>query len=279
MFIERVVDCRLSFFQYQINKKRKMANNISRNFEIVVAYYNEDLSWLQNYITDCKIYAKGFVPTLSNNLRYEKLPNIGREGHTYLHHITTCYDQLADVTLFAQGRIDDHVAGSIDEIKAVSLNMDQSQVLTFPSTDTVSTEFICFDEWDGIQWQSHPSLDKWAAMDMKPAEKTPAMYFAQIFGHGDVPLCIGYTSGAVFTVSRQLIQSYLVEFYEKLLDTMFLGCMKHINPETGFYMERFWLAMWEPKEYICWSKADISKLERNSRGQLAKGRWQPIPML
>ncbi|PQE07189.1 Ankyrin repeat protein [Rutstroemia sp. NJR-2017a BVV2] len=256
-----------------------MVNNLSRKFEIVVAHYNEDLSWLQNRTTDCKVYAKGDLPTLSNNLRCMKLPNIGREGHTYLHHITTCYDQLADITLFAQGRIDDHVAGSIDEIKDICLDMDQSQVLTFPSTDAVSTELIRFDEWDGIQWQSHPSLDKWIAMDMKPAEQTPAMYFAQFLGNGKVPLSIGYTSGAVFAVSRQLIQSYPVEFYKKLLDGMFLGCMKHVNPETGFYMERFWLAIWEPKEYICWSKAEISKSERNSRGELAKGRWRPIPGL
>lgn len=32
-----------------------------------------------------------------------ELPNVGREGHTFIHHIVTRYDRLADVTLFVNG--------------------------------------------------------------------------------------------------------------------------------------------------------------------------------
>ncbi len=31
-----------------------------------------------------------------------QLPNVGRETHTYLHHIVSRYDSLADWTVFSQ---------------------------------------------------------------------------------------------------------------------------------------------------------------------------------
>jgi hypothetical protein len=36
------------------------------------------------------------------------LPNIGREAHTYLHHICTRYETLAPLTVFCQGKPFDH---------------------------------------------------------------------------------------------------------------------------------------------------------------------------
>jgi hypothetical protein len=68
--------------------------------ELVVARYNEDLIWLSK-VNNKKItiYNKG------NNINYNniKLPNIGRESHTYLTHIIKNYDNLADITIFTQG--------------------------------------------------------------------------------------------------------------------------------------------------------------------------------
>jgi hypothetical protein len=34
--------------------------------------------------------------------RIYRVPNVGREGHTFLHHIVEHYDNLADHTLFCQ---------------------------------------------------------------------------------------------------------------------------------------------------------------------------------
>ncbi|KAL8642046.1 MAG: hypothetical protein Q9226_008551 [Calogaya cf. arnoldii] len=43
-------------------------------------------------------------------------------------------------------------------------------------------------------------------------------------------------------------------------------------------MERFWLAMFNPAEYVQWDESDLSETERNKDGQLAKGRWYRTPM-
>jgi hypothetical protein len=70
--------------------------------EIVIARYNESLDWLNKLPKNIKItiYNKG-----NDNIKFPfiKLPNIGRESHTYIHHIINNYDKLADQTIFCQG--------------------------------------------------------------------------------------------------------------------------------------------------------------------------------
>jgi len=84
--------------------------------EIVVARYNEDLSWLKNLPKSIKItiYNKG-----NDDIEYSfiKLPNVGRESHTYLHHIINNYDKLADQTIFCQGDSIFHSPGFLNLIK------------------------------------------------------------------------------------------------------------------------------------------------------------------
>jgi hypothetical protein len=75
--------------------------------EIVVARYNEDLEWLKKIPKEYKItiYNKGLddIKNIPSNANIFKLPNIGRESHTYLYHMIENYDKLADKTVFCQG--------------------------------------------------------------------------------------------------------------------------------------------------------------------------------
>lgn len=68
--------------------------------ECVIARYNEDISWIKELKNKkITIYNKG-----NNDIpnKFIKLPNIGRESHTYLTHIIKNYDNLADITIFTQ---------------------------------------------------------------------------------------------------------------------------------------------------------------------------------
>jgi hypothetical protein len=97
--------------------------------EIVIARYNEDLSWLKKIPKSIKItiYNKGIddIENMKNlkNLKYNiiKLPNIGRESHTYLYHIINNYDKLADKTIFCQGDSIFHSPGFLDLLKNIKL--------------------------------------------------------------------------------------------------------------------------------------------------------------
>jgi len=110
------------------------------------------------------------------------------------------------------------------------------------------------------------------------AAKLPSQYFVDLFGFPSVPDSVGFQPGALFAVHRDTIRQHPLSLYKKILEKFFLGEMSHVNPETGHLMERFWLALWAPKEYICWdAKTDVAKEERNRWGQLARGRWHRTP--
>ena len=93
--------------------------------EIVIARYNEDLTWLKKIPKTIKItiYNKGLDDIKIAGVKYDiiKLPNIGRESHTYLYHIINNYDNLAHKTIFCQGDSIFHSPGFLDLLKNVKL--------------------------------------------------------------------------------------------------------------------------------------------------------------
>lgn len=114
-------------------------------------------------------------------------------------------------------------------------------------------------------------------MSLKRAIKTPGQYWRQFFPDLTVPTSVAFQPGALFAVRKSTIQKHPKAFYQSLLEEFFLGDMVHTNPETGHFLERFWLPMWNPSEYICWQEGDIAKEKRNKQGQLARGRWLVTP--
>jgi hypothetical protein len=87
---------------------------MSRQFELVVARYKEDLAWLKRVPKEFRItvYDKGYGS--SGGIR---LKNEGREAHTYVHHLAERYDSLADVTIFVQGHPFDHAPDLHKQLK------------------------------------------------------------------------------------------------------------------------------------------------------------------
>ena len=76
---------------------------------IIISRFNEDLSWLDHYKENFNItiYNKG---TKLSNISFGNiisLPNVGRESHTWVHHIFNNYENLDDKNIFLQGKIDD----------------------------------------------------------------------------------------------------------------------------------------------------------------------------
>ena len=251
---------------------------LSPSIEFVVAHYNEKLSWLKDVLSYCKIYSKGGPQNAPPaEFEYEKLDNNGREGQTYLHYIYTHYDELKDVTIFTQGKAFDHTGMSATKMMDTALATKEGQVTTFGT----QRDMELFDLWDGIPWEDYPCWRKWLGKNLefvgKKAPKTPAQYFKAITGYSETPMSIGYQPGAIFAVRRETIRQYTKETYQKMLADLFEGEMKHNDPETGHYLERFWLAIFCPQEYCCWTEAEVSKVERNAQGQLAKGRWHKTP--
>jgi hypothetical protein len=76
--------------------------------ELVVAHHTENLNWLRNLPDGIQktVYTKSPEPITEHTTI--PLPNVGREAHTYLHHLVRRYDSLADWTIFCQGKPFDH---------------------------------------------------------------------------------------------------------------------------------------------------------------------------
>ena len=85
--------------------------------ELVVARYAEDLAWLRRVPKEfaVTVYNKG--DTIPEAIA---LPNIGREAHTYLHHLAEHYEDLADLTVFVQGHPFDHAPDLHERLRGLA---------------------------------------------------------------------------------------------------------------------------------------------------------------
>jgi UDP-galactopyranose mutase len=97
--------------------------------QLVVARYKEDIKWTSLF-DDVLIYNKG--PVIKSNTHcIFNLPNIGREGGTYLTHIIKNYEMLAEYTIFSQGCPFEHSPDFIHLLKDFSTLFNYFQPLTW----------------------------------------------------------------------------------------------------------------------------------------------------
>ncbi len=216
------------------NKRGVAALTGALRFELVVARYKEDIAWLGDYAAQAIIYNKGGdqLP-LERYPRQKALRNIGREAHTYLHHIVTNYHQLADTTFFCQGRLDD----SIDNFRGLEDVIRRA--LSNPRDVAVFRRFFIFHWWDGID-HGGKWLQELNAGIMRRSDMTPGQFWQYTFAEPP-PRSIVWAWSATFAVRRCAILARPRAFYQRLLDHF--ERVNHVNPEEGHFMERLWLSI------------------------------------
>lgn len=202
---------------------------------VVVAKYNEDTSWVLNMTRnhDVFLYNKG-QPTSQKNIT---LPNIGRESHTYLHHIAYSYDSLKikpnGVTLFTQGRVDDHgySVARLQELIAEAQQKGFSESVAYVHTDVAdihqpSAEF---------RIPEHP---KGTPLTKNLQDESFKDWFERCVQQRFPDLThFRWTLGAIFAVRNDRILSRPRRYYEQLLNEFPRNCS---NPEVGHFFERSW---------------------------------------
>lgn len=92
----------LAASQYSRLQQVKRGEVSKSSLEVVVAQQDDlDISWSNSYASVRTVYCKG----KSERFRQDScltLPNVGDESHTYLYHIVSNYDHLADWTVFTK---------------------------------------------------------------------------------------------------------------------------------------------------------------------------------
>eukprot|EP00466_Bigelowiella_natans_P010339 jgi/Bigna1/130770/aug1.12_g5478 len=248
--------------------------------EVVLAHYDEDVSWIRKYQRPdlmFTIYSKGKNPPPS---AVEILPNVGRESHTFLHHIIKNYEKLADWTVFSQAaepgfgfrggdRSSGHLIDGVifeDYLAPFPDGKDSlfilSSAATFPEgmqssrldlflrnvSSTKGTQCPLSQEKGWSPWwidKNHPHVTLFKST--QPNAPTPIEFYQRYVAPGaiDTPqsLTLVFSCGARFSVSRERILRHPIGYYKRLLAQV----SKHKNPIQGFYLEAMWYDIFHPE--------------------------------
>ena len=196
------------------------------DYEVVIAHYNEKLDWVKAIANHSHVYHKGVEmrPPPLQLYAWDKLPNVGRESHTYLYHIINNYDTLPEITVFVQGEgLSPYCFSSFNQImnnikKKVSCKI-----------------FTHIDE----AWGRIRHIEKWRkelnSRVMRRSGFTLGEFFLEIFGFPHpqkIPVCWG----GCLAVTRNMIRKHPIDFYRNAISFV----NDHKNPEEGHYFERLW---------------------------------------
>ena len=209
--------------QARLTPQRKLPN-AREKFEIVVAKYKEDVAWAQCFPNNATIYCKD-----PSDQRFIPLPNIGREYGTYLHHIVSRYDSLAEKTLFVQG--------------------DPFFHRLLPIEDFASSE----EEFTFTPNMHHSmaQLVNWGWPDQTVDGAVKAEFLTLLERRTDIQR-FSFTWGAQFAVTRSLIRRHPRSYYQKLYEISLapeirLCGRRFDNLHIGFLFEFFWQIIFCPE--------------------------------
>ena len=248
-----------------------------KKIEIVIARYNEDLKWLNPYISIATIYNKGSESECINNSI--KLPNVGRESHTYLYHIINNYDNLADRTIFFQGggpsfgyqgagkgghlfsnySFEDYLQSNrpLEYIMTSRIKSDLSKISVRNGYD----KYINIPKPISIRPDNKKPLDFWKPwnnftgfqkfVEEKKRQYPDSLSLAQfwtkyISSKYQIPNELYYSQGAQFSVTREVIHRNSKQFYQQLIKELNYT----VDPYQGYYMEWLW--------FYIFSRADVN---------------------
>lgn len=189
---------------------------------LIVAKYTEDITWTKYAKADqIFIYIKN-NESLKNkdNLIYNKLPNVGKESHTYLHHIVENYESLADLNIFVHGHPFDHTPNLLKILKQTSLS-EMTKVVK----RSCDFGYIPLGTISGIFSTSQPKWDKIHSIYNEVYRPVTLL---------KLPPEFPATSNAQFIATKDCIKRHSLGLYEHLLK---LHYSMHNMP---WNMEYFW---------------------------------------
>lgn len=222
--------------------------------QVVVARYGEELDWLQqppfDRFTDVVVYDKNDKgDTSAGNpppgARVVKLPNVGREPHTYLTHIVDNWHSLADVTLFVMGSCT-ALPEKWDKATWVARHVQATNDSAFPDERLDAPLHQTLGTFEMPYYKSSSAANARLNPDSTML-RCPERPFGAWLTANRLPPVDGVLYQGVFAVSRDLIRQHPRELYQRLLRYV----DHHSNPEAGHFLERAWLSVFHPVPSSC----------------------------
>lgn len=191
--------------------------------ELVVARYLEDLAWLRRRPADLRVtvYDKSIDHSAGPDAL--PLPNVGREAHTYLHHIVSHYESLAEWTVFCQGKPFDH---AFDFKKSLQTFATQPETIN-PTGFRWLGHLIDTDDAHGERlFRPWSKNEDGRGLDLRGFHRA-------VFGTDGSELYT-FVLGAQFAVHRAVVHQQPLAFYERAL------AASVTFPDAAHCFERTW---------------------------------------
>ena len=163
---------------------------------------------MDNTLFNFFVYSKDLEETED----YKRLDNIGRESHTYLHHIITNFDNLPDYIIFTQGDPFPHCHNFLYQIKS----LDYSSVKSFYP--------FYGRQWGGFLESDMEGRPHHFGINLKPYQE-----------YLDVSKeTLTFTPGAIFVLTKSAILEKGIEFFRTLYEYHFT------DNDFPWIIERYW---------------------------------------
>ena len=265
------------------------APTFSGTVNVVLARYDEDLSWLAEETILSQpgmrtlVYGKSenakAPSSLPDHTKLIMLPNVGRESHSYLHHLVEHYDDLADWTVFSQAGApsfgyNGHRAGgghlvaghsfaeyltpmpngthfvysAAVQIAQHDSPYDMNHILradyVINNVNLAGASDECPTSAAGwTQWWDVGWLKSYVYAKAKAQQGESALDFYIKYIEPSHPksesVTLVFPQGGRFAISREVIRRRPKSDYEALLVLL----SKDIDPYAGYYMEWMWPAL------------------------------------
>jgi hypothetical protein len=240
-------------------------DNIKKQYQIVVARYNEDINWLLPFKDITIIYNKGKNSADLSKFEVINLPNVGRESHTYLYHIVNNYENLANKTIFFQGKITDHKVLDIEDY------FGKDDFIAKFNKFEINALKKRIEHFGKYQKDLSKGL-------MKKCNYTPYEWLLYVIGINLININENtkIVWGANFAISKDIILSKPKVFYENILRHIDY----HSNPEEGHYLERSWYIIFNniyiPKNKIGYTFINQPIISINKYNSLINSEYKEI---
>lgn len=183
--------------------------------DLIISRYQEDITWTNSL--------PSFINTICYNKFFDsenKLPNVGREGHTYLYHIINKYDNLSEINAFCQGNPIDHKPDILNVLSNIDTIRDNIQASGFYPLGLTVTE----GPYANIHTRHRCGL--------------PMFYVLNMFFDLGMSISDKYDTvyGGQFIVHKNNILARPKQFYVFLYKIL----SYEVDPIEGYILERLW---------------------------------------
>ena len=226
------------------------------NKRLIIARYNENLEWLKKH-EDFKITVYNKGESYPDNKFFEviNLENKGRESHTWLYHIVQNYNNLDEINIFMQGRIDD--------LGCMAYNNPKLYLKKINKYGFVASRFGMLSPF---HWKYNVGIEKnkkykkeWDKKEISRSKIGFRKFAKDLFPN--IPLFVATSYGGCFAVKKELIKNHDIDYYYNLLEIL----SQNKNPIEGHYLERLWCYMFSQNNLFYTAIKDVmkTKIERS----------------